>query len=291
MRRFWLLGILFAQLQVGAPLKARETLVFSEGTLNEIAVVSERLNSIPKDHLIVGIGRSPGVFFEYLSIVHPQREVVQIPLSGLRHRLASKNTKPLTNEEQRLIAEHYDVFLKDKIKKYRGIVLVDYASSGTTLNFSSRIMESYLHKKQIDIPVKLVAISNNQKLVFTDLKFEIAHIELGAPQSTLGFMLLNSELDDYSVLGEVNTSDLAEPPETLKERLWNPEKSHVLHFRNLLTAHISRKQIPSDDEAIKPLIFKKHAVMRWFEYCSLLIKRAMPKSIKSSETNAKAQNN
>jgi len=242
----------------------------SDRELNEIAEISERINTVPADHLLVEVGRSPAVFFEYIRNAYPNRKTTKLPTSGLRHFYKGKITRPLNQEELEAYAKYFGEQIGKQVKDSKAIVLVDYSVSGISLTNNAKILDTYLKSQNLNIPVKIIHIKTSNEVHIDWSGHEHSKVYVNSKKSGLSRMLYLQKLKTLSTLksfdfekwksGEMNASDFFHSTE------------QNLALKELVKGYlIKNKDKPVTD--IEPLKFKRPLFNRIIEKCALLFKK------------------
>jgi len=112
----------------------------------------------PAVYMYIGIGRSPAPIMAFLE--SRCCRVVNMPLSDFRPKAKEWSItddalpgERITGERQKLLFEHFDNILHEKIKR-RKVVVIDFASpSGASLVAAREQLETYFHLKKVEIEV------------------------------------------------------------------------------------------------------------------------------------------
>ncbi|MGW0513164.1 hypothetical protein ACWD1W_28635 [Streptomyces olivaceoviridis] len=120
----------------------------------------------PEGHFYLGLGRSPAAIIAALQATgHPAQS---IPLSSFRpapadgersiFRDAFKNRPPLSDDQRRMLAVHFDEFVRPHLEAGKDILLIDYTQSGRSLFAAQHYLGAYLAERGFDGRVKALAM-------------------------------------------------------------------------------------------------------------------------------------
>ncbi|ALO99058.1 hypothetical protein SHL15_8090 [Streptomyces hygroscopicus subsp. limoneus] len=120
----------------------------------------------PEGHFYLGLGRSPAAIIAALQATgHPAQS---IPLSNFRpapadgersiFRDAFKNRPPLSDDQRRMLAAHFDEFVRPHLEAGKDILLIDYTQSGRSLFAAQHYLGAYLAERGFDGRVKALAM-------------------------------------------------------------------------------------------------------------------------------------
>jgi hypothetical protein len=130
---------------------------FDRGIYDEARSIAQLIQNDCHDCLIFGIGRSPTAITTYLELVAPETSGV-LPLSGISEDSLGKHADSA-------FLRYLDNYLPPPaiIKSHKTLVLVDYASTGTSLETVRDGIRRYFIARAIPCEVKTAAISFGAK--------------------------------------------------------------------------------------------------------------------------------
>lgn len=101
----------------------------------------------PDEYLYVGLGRSPTPLIAYFQEFLGKNHALHLPIGGLNYTDAEDLwNKPSTRS---LVVKHFDAFFpKPHVIKGRKLLVLDYASSGRSLQQSRKLLKNYFEVKR-----------------------------------------------------------------------------------------------------------------------------------------------
>ncbi|MEW2288535.1 hypothetical protein [Streptomyces sp. NPDC047841] len=120
----------------------------------------------PEGHFYLGLGRSPAAIIAALQATgHPAQSIplsdfLPAPADGERSifRNAFKGRPPLSDDQRRMLAAHFDEFVRPHLEAGKDIVLIDYTQSGRSLFSAQHYLGAYLAERGFDGRVKALAM-------------------------------------------------------------------------------------------------------------------------------------
>jgi hypothetical protein len=154
--------LLMTSTQFGRANNLSEAYAFlSRGNLKQAAEIADQIYRTVghKDTSVIGIGRSPTIFIEFLRMKHDM-DVGFLPISGIKSLSKNQIYNGLSEIEQNNLDFYFDQLIPAMARGKKRLVFIDCSGTGLSIRFMARELTRYAVQKGLDVEIIVGSIES-----------------------------------------------------------------------------------------------------------------------------------